>query len=251
MEPVIVRSVTLGVGRPKIAVSITGATAPDILAQAAQLREAPVDVAEWRMDFFEGCADEAALRKTLAALRQALGDMPLLATFRTAQEGGQRPLSAAGYLALNETVIASGCADLLDVELLLEEAVVSPLLQAAHGANLPVVLSNHDFEKTPPVVEMVGRLRRMQEMGGDILKLAVMPQIAADVLALLQATEEMATKYADRPLITMSMGNLGKVTRLCGEAFGSCLTFAAVGEASAPGQMEAEKVAQSIGLLAL
>ena len=76
----------------------------------------------------------------------------------------------------------------------------------------------------------------MQELDADIPKIAVMPQNKKDVLTLLAATEEMVSEYADRPIITMSMAGTGLISRLCGEVFGSALTFGAVGKASAPGQ---------------
>ena len=59
----------------------------------------------------------------------------------------------------------------------------------------------------------------------------------ADGLELLAATAEMADHHPETPVITMSMGALGAVSRLCGEAFGSAMTFANPGTASAPGQV--------------
>ena len=47
----------------------------------------------------------------------------------------------------------------------------------------------------------------------------------------------MVNNYADRPIITMSMAATGVISRVCGEVFGSALTFGAVGKASAPGQI--------------
>ena len=76
----------------------------------------------------------------------------------------------------------------------------------------------------------------MQELGADIPKIAVMPTCRRDVLTLLCATEEMYTEHADRPIITMSMAGTGLISRLCGEVFGSALTFGAAKKASAPGQ---------------
>ncbi len=72
----------------------------------------------------------------------------------------------------------------------------------------------------------------MQDMGADIPKIAVMPQSKRDVLTLLCATEEMVTDYADRPIITMSMAGTGVISRLCGEVFGSSMTFGAAKKAS-------------------
>ena len=82
-----------------------------------------------------------------------------------------------------------------------------------------------------------------------MLKIAVMPQSKADVLTLLSATEEMATNFANRPIITMSMAATGLISRLCGEVFGSAATFGAVGKASAPGQMNAKDLETLLSLL--
>ena len=62
------------------------------------------------------------------------------------------------------------------------------------------------------------------------------------VIALLAATAEMADHHPETPVITMSMGTLGAVSRLCGEAFGSAMTFANPGAASAPGQVPLDVV---------
>ena len=89
----------------------------------------------------------------------------------------------------------------------------------------------------------------MQEIGADIPKIAVMPQSRRDVLTLLAATEEMTSTYADRPIVTMSMSGTGVLSRLCGEVFGSAMTFGAAGKASAPGQMEVEDLKTVLGLI--
>lgn len=78
----------------------------------------------------------------------------------------------------------------------------------------------------------------MKKLGADVAKLACMPQSAKDVLTLLSATEHVKSQYPDEPLITMSMGKLGAVSRISGEIFGSCLTFGSAKQASAPGQIE-------------
>ena len=81
-------------------------------------------------------------------------------------------------------------------------------------------------------------------------KLPVMPQNKRDVLTLLAATEEMVTDYADRPIITMSMAGTGVISRLCGEVFGSSMTFGAAKKASAPGQMGVDRSGNRIARLA-
>ena len=59
----------------------------------------------------------------------------------------------------------------------------------------------------------------------------------------------MATDYADRPIITMSMAGLGSISRIACEAFGSCLTFGSGSQASAPGQIESEKLYQALQIV--
>ena len=77
----------------------------------------------------------------------------------------------------------------------------------------------------------------MDDMGADIPKLAVMPVKERDVLNLLSATLQYYELGGTKPVITMSMKRLGGVSRIAGAVTGSALTFATVGEASAPGQL--------------
>ena len=138
---------------------------------------------------------------------------------------------------------------MVDVEAFTGDEAVRAIVETAHEAGVKVVGSNHDFHQTPEQEEIVARLCKMQELGVDIPKIAVMPVCKKDVLTLLSATEEMYTRYANRPIITMSMAGTGVISRLCGEVFGSALTFGAAGKASAPGQMEVEDLKTVLSLL--
>ena len=108
------------------------------------------------------------------------------------------------------------------------------------------IYSYHNFEETPPQDELVEKMKQMFLRGCDIAKIAVMPKSSADVLALLGATEEMKQLFPNCPIITMSMGRLGMVSRLCGETFGSALTFGSAARASAPGQVPALELRRTL-----
>lgn len=248
MNTVTVRGLTLGAGLPKLIVPLVCSSAAALPEAAAQLAGCGADLIEWRLDALADTAAEA-LPALLPEVRAALGETPLLATFRTAAEGGARALTPDAYLALGEALCRAGGTDLLDVELSAGEAAVRRLRDAAHACGAAVVVSSHDFAGTPPQTEMVARMRRMQAAGADIAKLAVMPHSRADVLALLAATAEMTEKYDSTPVITMSMGRLGAISRLCCEAFGSAAVFASAGISSAPGQMPLDAVRQALGAL--
>lgn len=240
MNTVTVRNIEIGAGKPKIIVPIVGVTKEDIISEAATFDKLPLDVVEWRVDWFEGCDDFAKVEEVLKGLREALGETPMLMTFRTKKEGGEKAIEMNDYIDLNVNAAKSGLVDMVDVEVFSGDDVVKTIIEGAHANGVKVVASNHDFFKTPEKDDIVSRLVKMQELGADIPKIAVMPQSRKDVLTLLEATEEMAFHKADRPIITMSMAGDGVISRLCGEVFGSSMTFGAAKKASAPGQMGVE-----------
>lgn len=242
MNTVKLRDIEVGAGIPKVIVPIVGKTQQEILEKGRELANIPLHVVEWRADFYEDVLHKEKLLDTLRQLRAILGNIPILFTFRTLKEGGEKEISMQDYTAINTAVAQSGDADAVDVEIFSGDAVVAQNIEAIHAAGKVVVGSNHDFHKTPSQADLVYRLRKMQDMGADLPKIAVMPQNKADVLTLLSATEEMARCYADRPIITMSMSATGVLSRLSGEVFGSAMTFGTVGQASAPGQIPVEKL---------
>ena len=237
MNTIKVRDIEIGAGAPKIIVPIVGITKEDILNEAKTFDSIPVDVVEWRVDWFEHVFEFDKVEDVLKDLRNVLGNIPLLLTFRTKKEGGEKAIDTKDYKELNLRAAKTGYVDFIDVEIFTGDDVVREIIDGAHAAGVKVIASNHDFFKTPAKSDIIYRLRKMQDMGADIPKIAVMPQSRRDVLTLLCATEEMVSDYADRPIITMSMAGTGVISRLCGEVFGSSMTFGAAKKASAPGQM--------------
>ena len=249
----------LDANSPSIIVPITATDLAQLQRQAGALADNPViDLVEWRVDLYEpfltGATSTSASAgqdpgPAVAALETLTGllpDVPVLATFRTPDEGGSAEISGRDYVALITALSATGLAAAVDVEYLHPWAAHA--IEAAHAHGVAVVASNHDFEATPPLEDIVERLAAMEVAGADVAKIAVMPRSAADVVTLIAATESRH-RTAGIPLITMSMGALGAVTRLGGGTFGSAATFATVGEASAPGQLPAAAVRTVLDLL--
>jgi 3-dehydroquinate dehydratase-1 len=245
-----IRDVVIGEGRLKTIVPITGTTADEAIAQARTIgASAQTDVAEFRVDFLDIALDAGQLAALGPQIAEQLHGKPLIVTFRTHAEGGNKAIADPDYALLYETLLKAHFADLIDVEMFRSESVVRRLVAAAHEAGVFVVMSSHDFSATPPAAELVARLRRQQELGADVLKLAMMPRDPGDVLELLGATWEMASRYAERPMMTMSMGGTGVVSRLAGEIFGSAMSFGMIGRASAPGQVEVDRLAGVVNLI--
>jgi len=266
-KPLAVRGVEIGANQPKIVVSVAEKCYKDVLEKAEVLREMrikskkridhemwidrekQIDIVEWRADFYEDIFNIDRTINLLSDLRIILKDIPLLFTFRTKEEGGVRQISMEDYTELNVFAAKSGKVDFVDVEMFSGDDVVAKNIKALHEAGVFVIGSHHDFQSTPPKDVLVDRLRRMQSMGADILKIAVMPNSMEDVLTLLAATHEMYETYADRPIVTISMSRKGLISRISGEVFGSAMTFGVVGQPSAPGQIPVMDLAQVLNLL--
>jgi len=244
-----VRGLTIGEGAPKICVSMVGKNLLELKEEATFLKTIDLDIVEWRVDFFEHVEVIEKVKQAFGEIRTILADTPLIFTFRSAKEGGEKELNPCYYFDLNRAIAETGLVDLIDIELFNNESDITEFINAAHKNNVFVIISNHDFNRTPSKEEIVSRLRKAQELGGDLPKIAVMPTRAADVLTLMDATNTMYEHYADRPIITMSMSGRGVVSRIAGEVFGSALTFGAAKQASAPGQIDVTELRRTINLL--
>ncbi len=220
-------------GQAKICVPLTGEGIPALQAELEYVLDLPADLFEWRVDCYFGDPLEA-----LSFIRERIGGRPLLCTVRTEKEGGKAALSPKEYEKLVSSLLEEGGFALVDLELSSGEDRVERLVKLAREKGILTVISRHDFQSTPSENEIHETLLRMKALGADLPKFAAMPHTPGDVLALLSATWRAFQEIG--PVITMSMGDLGKISRASAGIFGSLVTFAAGKRASAPGQMNAE-----------
>lgn len=235
-KPIQIKNIMLGEGAPKICVPLTATGQEELMCQAENAVSAGADLVEWRADFYEKLDDLDETVRTLERISEILRSVPLLFTIRTKAEGGERELTLQNYENINLAISRSGKADLIDVEAFGQEEQKKALIMALQKSNVRVVASSHDFQKTGSREELLLRFQKMDAFGADILKIAVMPHSFSDVAAIMEVTSRMQ-EITEKPLISMSMGSLGVLSRIAGESFGSCLTFGTVGAASAPGQI--------------
>jgi 3-dehydroquinate dehydratase I len=249
-RPITLSGRPLAGGRlPAICAPLVGRTPDQLAAEAAAVVLKQPDLLEWRVDFFESIANTTAVLAAGAQLRRAAGRIPILFTRRSESEGGQPiALGEPQVLALYEAVAAAGVVDLLDFEMSRAPADIERVraLCARHGLSL--VLSFHDFHRTPSADDLQARFAQAHRLGADVAKVAVMPQSVEDVHRLLGATLQ-ASQALPIPVVSMAMGGLGAVTRVCGGMFGSALTFAVGAAPSAPGQMPIADVRAALAVL--
>lgn len=241
MNSLRIKNLIIGEGIPKIAVSITGKTEKEILDIINTIDKEKVEIVEWRADFFREILDQKRVLEVLKSIRELLVDIPIIFTFRRESESGETTISIDEYINLNKAVAKSKLVDLIDIEVFSINKETECLIEIIQKYGVYVIGSNHDFLKTPSKEEMIQRLKSIEETGADILKLAVMAKTSEDVLRLLDVTNSIKT-LSKKQLIAISMGDLGTMSRISGEKFGSCITFAALDMASAPGQLSVDKL---------
>lgn len=259
-------------GRPSVIVPTQAGDGDELRSQCAEAAgTGVVDVVEWRIDPLPASSDVGGAARAEAALdllpQATAAGLPLLVTLRTEFEGGHVDISESDYAEVIRRLIA-GLADTevgagsggeagavvesagvrrgavpvaVDVEIARSEA--PSLIAAAREAGIPVVASNHNFESTDSHEDLLAVFRAMGEAGADVAKVAMMPQSPVDVARLLAVTAE-AQAELECPVLGISMGQLGRASRIMGADFGSCATFAQIGEASAPGQIDAVHLAE-------
>lgn len=251
MRELQVRGQILGQGSPKVCVSIMAESHEGIIQKALVLKACDVDFVEWRADAFVGAKDLAAVKSVLYALRETLGQIPLIFTLRTAEEGGLVSVRAEEYNRILKAVAELGLADFIDLEMWLPADWTNQIINGARENQCFVIGSKHDFHKTGTLESLLSCLEQIEASGVDVVKLACMPQTKQDVLTLLLATQIHYEKPGTAPLITMAMGKLGQISRVLGGYSGSALTFGAEGKLSAPGQMDVATLKKALALLTL
>lgn len=227
---------------PLIITPLVGRTPAAIDAELEAIVPKQPDMLEWRIDFFEGIADRAQVQDTARSIRRAAGAVPILLTRRNITEGGHAvPISEQAVVDLLAGACEAQCVDLIDYELSNPAADMARLRAVSTANGVALVASYHNFECTPDLDTLVGRFAEAERRGADVAKVAVMPKDPQDVLTLLAATY-CASRTIDVPLISMSMGGLGALSRVVGWMYGSAATFAVGKSSSAPGQITVEEL---------
>jgi 3-dehydroquinate dehydratase-1 len=225
---------------PLVCTPLVGRTLTALLAELAMVLPKQPDVLEWRVDYFDAIGDTTAVIASARAIKQAAGNIPVLFTRRSTLEGGEKiAINEDQVIAMYTAVCESKCIDLIDYEMANDAANIARVRTAAKANNIKLVLSFHNFSYTPALETLVAKFLTADQLGADVAKVAVMPRDLDDVLTLLTATRA-ASKKLRIPLISMSMGPFGAVTRLFGWTFGSALSFAVGASSSAPGQVPIE-----------
>lgn len=230
---------------PLICVPITATTKEQLKEQLDTIIKQDPDVIEWRADFFQDLHNTEKVINVIRYIKKQTS-IPLLFTIRSEKEGGEKiSLTEADKVELIRTICEKTNVDLIDYEVMNDTDLVEKVRDVTEKNHKELILSYHHFTKTPSNHELIKIASLMEFYRADVAKLAVMPQSKADVFRLLSVTEQI-DELLSIPVITMSMGSLGVLSRVIGWAYGSKLTFAVGVESSAPGQVPIAKLQEAI-----
>lgn len=197
-----------------------------------------VDIIEWRADFLP--KDEVI---TVApAIFEKFAGREIIFTLRTKPEGGKIELSDQEYLDLIKEINTIYNPDFIDFEYFTYKSVFGQMLDFPN-----LVLSYHNFEETPE--NLMESFSELTKLAPRVVKIAVMPKSEQDVLNVMNFTRGFKALNPEQTYATMSMGNLGRISRIAGDIIGSAWTFVAVDDASAPGQVSLADMKKIISVL--
>ncbi len=165
------------------------------------------------------------------------GGQPVIVTMRLANEGGQWARPDVDRLPLFDEALCHLTAADIELRSTLLEQVSA--LAVRHQKAL--IVSYHDFEKTPPLRELRQVMSKAANYG-TIVKIATLTKTEEDI-AVLRALFQENCSVA---LCVLGMGPLGPQTRAEFPGMGSCLTYGYLDQPVAPGQPSARELMQQM-----
>ena len=189
-------------------------------------RYVDADIIEWRADFLP--KDE--ILQVAPAIFEKFAGRELLFTLRTRAEGGEIDLSAQEYVQVIKDVTQLYQPEYVDFEYFGNKDVFDQMLDFPN-----LVLSYHNFQETPE--NMMEILSELTSLNPKVVKVSVMAHTEQDVLDLMNFTRGFKTLNPEQEYVTISMGKVGKVSRITSDVTGSSWSFASLDVASAPGQI--------------
>ena len=111
-------------------------------------------------------------------------------------------------------------------------------VSVARDSHKKIVLSLHDFEKTPPESELDSLITEADNINADYTKIAVMAKSKNDVSRLMQ----FCSKHQEKKMVCISMGEHGSISRLTAPIFGSLYSYASIDSEVAPGILSLEQM---------
>lgn len=207
---------------------VTGKTLDEFLDNLEKIQKLS-DFVELRIDYIKNVS-----LKDIEIIKRKTNKKTIF-TCRSKNEGGLFEGNEQERKAIIEKAGKLGF-DYIDIEL----SAVKQFTSLINSNQTKIILSFHDFEKTPSLEELEKIKNQMGKYKNSIMKFATVVQNDEDIKTLYKL---LLNKQKDEEMIVIGMGEKGIITRILGPLLGSYLTFASTPYSqSAPGQIDVNEM---------
>ncbi len=218
----------------KTCVSIAETT-PKKLLQTLRIALKKSDYVEIRFDFLKA----EQIPQVLEAVKKDL--KKIVCTLRPKTEGGKFAGKEKERLSILK-LIAEYNPFLLDIEFNTMKQNKN-LVKYLKTTKTKLLISGHDFKKTPSLTELKKKLNQMSKFSSNV-KIVTTAKSTEDSTRVLQ----LYSKKENINLIAFTMGNPGRVSRILSLYLGSPYIYVSLGKPVAPGQFSLDEVKRIINL---
>jgi len=214
----------------RICVPVKAEDVHSAIKMIMEAEELMVDFIEVRMDCM----------KNIGSLSDITGStrIPLIATFRPKRQGGLFDGRDEERIKVLEKSINAGF-EYVDLEL--DTSVLDKTVEDFKNMGVKLIISHHDFNRTPTTLELRWLLSRELSYEPDICKLVTYANHLEDNLICLKFLSRFSRNVK---LVCFAMGKLGLISRILSPLYGGFFTFASLkkGLETAPGQLTVEEL---------
>ncbi len=218
----------------KTCVSIAETT-PKKLKQTLKIALKKSDYVEIRFDFLK-------IEQVPQVLESVKKDLKkIVCTLRPKSEGGKFTGNEKERISILK-LIAEYNPFLLDVEFNTMKRD-KKLVKYLKTTKTNLLVSGHDFKKTPNFTELIKQLNQMSKFSSNV-KIVTTAKSTDDSTRVLQ----LYNKKGKINLIAFAMGDEGKISRILSLYLGSPYAYVSLGKAIAPGQFSVDEIKKIINL---
>lgn len=229
-KPVKLRNITLGSGHLALIMPIAARNEEEVISLAKEFEEHQPDILEWRVDYFDEVEDCQKLLAAAAALRKEVGDMAIMVTPRHHEENGVREIKPEAKKKILITLIQSGLVDMVDIEMRYGKNYIHGIKEECQKNGVALMVSYHDLVHTPDSQEVINLLKQEVDLGADVCKVSFVAETYGDTDRLGHSIALAREEGIEVPIVSISAGPKGTLSRICGDVFGSDGTFVSTGK---------------------
>ncbi len=192
----------------------------------SQIKPLDVGLLEVRVDLFKKLDPSYILTQIK---HRRLLKTPLLLTLRNQKDEGARKIFS-DTKKWEMIKAALPLVDMIDIEL--SSPLLRQVVAEARRLKKKVIVSSHYLKSMPLHLESI--FKKSLSTRADIVKIAAHASSYEDVMTMIAFTH----RHRQHPLITMSLGPIGAISRLVLPAAGSLYTYTFLNKPSALGQVD-------------